>query len=67
MTTTVKTKTAGFVAPDGTRFGSRAEYHFWQDCVQRQERGEIRNLRRAIRLPLLINGVQVGVYTPDAL
>lgn len=45
--------------PTGERFDSKHEAACWLALVARQERGEIRNLERQVRIPLSARGGEV--------
>ena len=50
---------------DGIVFASKAELNRWEKLRLWQLAGEIRNLRRQVKYPLVIEGIHVGDYTPD--
>jgi hypothetical protein len=49
---------------DGT-FDSKREYARWCDLKNLQRAGEISDLRRQVRYPLIVNGVKVCTYVAD--
>lgn len=53
------------VEVDGFTFDSKAEAIRWWDLRQMERAGEITDLERQVRLPLIVNGVKVGTYIPD--
>ena len=53
------------VTADGLKFDSRAEYRRWLVLKAQEEMGDIANLQRQVRFPLIVNGVKVGTYTAD--
>jgi len=50
---------------DGIRFDSKFEATVYGQLVMRQKAGEIRNLKRQVRFPLLVNNQKVGVLIAD--
>lgn len=52
-------------ATDGTVFDSKAEMKRYNDLRIWQMTREIRDLRRQVEYPLVINGIKVGVFTAD--
>lgn len=50
--------------PDG-KFDSKAEYARWLELVRWQTLGFIKELRRQVRFPLLVNGQKVSTYIAD--
>lgn len=50
---------------DGILFDSKGELKRWENLRLWQLKGDIRNLRRQVEYPLVINGETVGTYTPD--
>jgi hypothetical protein len=51
-------------SPDGM-FDSKREYERWCELRIEQRAGDISNLRRQVRYPLVVNGVRVAVYVAD--
>lgn len=50
---------------DGIVFHSKGEMQRYEQLLLWVVAKEIRNLRRQVKFPLIINGVQVGFYTAD--
>lgn len=50
---------------DGMRFDSKAEARRWGELRLMQMAGLISDLQRQVEMPLVVNGVKVGVYTAD--
>ena len=53
------------VVVDGLRFDSKAEARRWVVLRLLEKAGEIRDLRRQVTYPLIVNGVKVGSYRSD--
>lgn len=50
---------------DGITFASKAEAKRYSHLKIMQQRGEIRDLQQGQKYPLVVNGIEVGIYTPD--
>lgn len=50
---------------DGETFDSKLEAGRWQTLRLLERAGEISNLRRQVRFPLLVQGVEIGHYKAD--
>lgn len=50
---------------DGILFDSKGELKRWENLRLWQLKGDIRNLRRQVEYPLVINGETVGKYVAD--
>jgi hypothetical protein len=50
---------------DGVRFDSKGEAERWQELQFCEKSGEIKNLRRQVRVPLPVNGVKVATLVLD--
>lgn len=53
------------VTVDGEKFDSRLEAGRWQTLRLLERAGEISDLRRQVRFPLLVQGIEIGHYTAD--
>lgn len=51
---------------NGVRFDSRKEYRVWLTLVAAEERGEIRELRRQVKFPIIVDGELICTYVADA-
>lgn len=49
----------------GMQFDSRLELRRWHQLTAMQTLGEISNLERQVRFPLMANGVKLGDYVAD--
>lgn len=50
---------------DGLRFDSRLEAHRWAMLSIMQQMGEISDLRRQVRFPLMVGPIRLGDYVAD--
>lgn len=50
---------------DGLNFDSKGEAARWSELVLMQKCGEIKNLRRQVTYPLVVNGLKVCSIIPD--
>jgi hypothetical protein len=50
---------------DSIRFASSGEARYWSQLKLRQLAGEIDDLERQVRFPLVVNGVPVTTYIAD--
>lgn len=50
---------------NGEVFDSKREAAHWADLLLLHRAGEIRNLRRQVRIPLEVNGIKVCVFICD--
>ena len=55
------------VVVDGERFDSKREYARWLVLKVMERDGLIRDLKRQVRVPLVVNGVRVCVWVADAV
>lgn len=53
------------VTVDGETFDSKLEAGRWQVLRLMERAGEISDLRRQVRFPLLVQGIEIGHYTAD--
>lgn len=53
------------VTVGGETFDSNLEAGRWQTLRLLERAGEISNLRRQVRFPLLVQGIEIGHYTAD--
>ena len=50
---------------DGEKFDSKAEARRWGQLKLLEQAGEIKNLQRQVRFPLVVNGIKIGAYVAD--
>ena len=53
------------VEVDGLKFDSVKESKRWAELQFMERAGEIKNLQRQVRIPIVINGVKVCTYIAD--
>ena len=53
------------VEVDGLKFDSVKESKRWAELQFMERAGEIKNLQRQVRIPIVINGVKVCTYVAD--
>lgn len=53
------------IVVDGVSFPSLLEANHWQMLKRRERAGEIANLQRQVRYPIVVNGVKVCTYVAD--
>lgn len=53
------------VTKDGIKHASKKEAKRWMDLCFLEKQGKIKNLRRQVRFPLLINYIKIGAYIAD--
>lgn len=51
---------------NGVRFDSKREAERWGILLLRERAGEIRDLSRQVRIPIVINGIKVCDYYADS-
>jgi hypothetical protein len=50
---------------DGIRFDSKKEAARWEQLLLLQKAGEIHDLERQVRYPLIVKGMKVAMYVAD--
>lgn len=50
---------------DGVTFDSKREHAIWEELRLRERVGEIHDLKRQQRYPLVVNGVKIAALQPD--
>jgi hypothetical protein len=55
------------ILADGVRVDSKGEARWYAQLELRQRAGEIADLRRQVRIPLVVNGAAVCVFVADAV
>lgn len=53
------------VEVDGLKFDSVKESKRWAELQFMERAGEIKNLQRQVRIPIVINGIKVCTYVAD--
>lgn len=54
-----------WVVLDGIKFQSQGEAYHWLGLKDQMNRGEFREVKRQVKFPLVVNGIEVANYVAD--